>query len=77
MADEETGPVEKMNEGYRAIAIPIKQYTGVREKYKTVPYLLLKHTMAELNDENEKMSLLIGIKPLFGKNPLIRPDFGY
>ncbi|CAD8200548.1 unnamed protein product [Paramecium pentaurelia] len=77
MADEEQGPVEKMNQGYRAIAIPIKQYTGVREKYKTVPYLLLKHTMNELSDENEKMTLLVGIKPLFGKNPLIRPDFGY
>lgn len=24
MADEEQGPVEKMNQGYRAIAIPIK-----------------------------------------------------
>lgn len=44
MADEETGPKDKKGEGYRAIAIPIKQYTGVREKFKTVPYLLLKHT---------------------------------
>lgn len=24
MADEEAGPIDKMNEGYRAIAIPIK-----------------------------------------------------
>lgn len=74
MADENDGPIDKLNEGFRAIAIPIKQYTGVRETNKTIPYLIIKHTDNELADEEQKMSLLIDIKPIFGKHPQIRPD---
>lgn len=77
MGDESDGPVEKLNEGFRAIAIPIKQYTGVRETNKTIPYLILRHTDNALQDETQKLSLLIAIKPLFGKHPQIRPDLSF
>ncbi len=51
MADENDGPVEKLNDGWRAIAIPIKQYTGVRETNKTIPYLIIKHSENSLMNE--------------------------
>jgi hypothetical protein len=69
MADESDGPVEKLSEGWRAIAVPIKQYTGVRETNKTIPYLIIKHSDNNLQNEKEKMTLLVDLKPLFGKHP--------
>jgi hypothetical protein len=50
MADESEGPTEKLAEGWRAIAVPIKQYTGVRETNKTLPYLILRHSENGLQD---------------------------
>lgn len=74
---DERGPHEKIKEGWRAIAIPVKQYTGVQETMHTIPYLLVKHSGESLKDEEEKKTLLTDVKPLFGRNPLIRPDIGF
>ena len=71
------GPIQKLKNNWRCIEIPVNQYTGVRETNKTIPYLCFKHSEDRLKDEEEKKSLLIDIKPLIGKNPLIRPHFGY
>ena len=77
MADEE-GPTEYVKEkGWRAVAIPIKQYTGVRETTKKIPYMVFKHSEDCLKDEEECKSLLVDIMPIVGKNPMIRPSFGY
>jgi hypothetical protein len=40
-------------------------------------FLCFKQTSDSLKDDNDKKTLLIDIKPLHGKNPLMRPDFGY
>ena len=77
LADEEEGPTNKLAEGYRAIAVPVKQYTGVRETTKNIPYLLVRHTRSALQNEHERLTLITGVRPLFGKNPLIRAVSGY
>lgn len=50
---------------------------GVRETNKTIPWLCFKQSKDNLKDEEEKKSLLIDVKLLVGKNPLIEPDYGY
>jgi hypothetical protein len=64
IADEETGPVDYLRKGWKCIAIPINQYTGIRATYHTVPYLCYQQSKTDLTDEREKMSLLIDIKPI-------------
>jgi hypothetical protein len=77
IADEETGPVDYIRKGWKCIAIPINQYTGIRATYHTVPYLCYQQSKTNLTDEREKMSLLIDIKPMISKSPLIRAEYGY
>ena len=40
-------------------------------------FICIKQTQDALKDENDKKTLVTDIKPLFGKNPMIRPDLGY
>ena len=77
MANEDKGPTLKMNEGWRAIAIPINQYTGVRETTKQIPFLLVKHSHESLKDEEEKKTLLMDFMPILCKSYLSRPNFGF
>lgn len=59
------------------VAVPIKQYTGVRETSHKVPFICYRHSKECLKDEEEKKTLLIDLEPLPGKHPLIRPNFGF
>lgn len=77
MADEDEGPTELKNQGWRTIKIPVDQYTGVRETTKMTPYLCLKHSTNGLRDEEEKKSLVIDFLPILGKSYLARPRFGF
>ncbi|EAR94374.2 hypothetical protein TTHERM_00049190 (macronuclear) [Tetrahymena thermophila SB210] len=74
---DERGPYQKIKEGWKAIAIPVKQYTGVQETTHNIPYLLIKHSAESLKNEDEKITLISDVRPLFGRNPLIRPDVGF
>lgn len=42
-----------------------------------VPYIIMKHSKTGLEDETEKKSVIIDVKPLIGKNPIIPPAWGY
>ena len=77
MADEKKPPLEKAKEGYKIIALPIAQYTGVQETTHLIPYLLCKLSSDNLKDEEQKKNLIIDILPILGKSPHIRPPFGY
>lgn len=77
IADEQRGPLDYMERGWKCIAIPIEQYSGVRATYHTVPYLCFRQSSTALMDEKEKKSILSDIKPLISKSSLIRPDYKY
>jgi hypothetical protein len=42
-----------------------------------VPYIIMKHSKTSLEDENEKKNVIIDVKPLIGKNPIMPPSWGY
>jgi hypothetical protein len=42
-----------------------------------VPYIILKHSKTGLEDEEEKRNILIDVKPLIGKNPMMPASWGY
>lgn len=77
MADEDRGPVDMISNGWRAIAIPLNQYTGVRETTRQIPYLCLRHSLESLRDDEEKKSLLIDFLPILSKSYLMRPPYGF
>ena len=47
MADENEGPEEYVNNGWKALGVPIQQYRGVREKSGKIPYICFKQTLDE------------------------------
>lgn len=71
--------VEKVDstQNLHKVCIPIRQYVGVRESTKKVPYLCFKTSKDSLKDDEEKKSLLIDLEPIVGKHPSIRPNFGF
>ena len=77
MADENEGPSEYKSEGWNALGVPIKQYRGVRENTGAIPYICFKKTLNSFYDESEEKTILTDVKPLTGKSPHLRPDFGY
>lgn len=87
MGDEEEGPAGYMDT--RRIIVPyiqedmnvqeskVKQYKGIKESTSMVPYIIMKHSKTGLEDEEEKKNVIIDVKPLIGKNPIIPPSWGY
>lgn len=74
MDDEEIKPKDP---SLTFVMVPIKQYTGVRETTRKVPYICYRHTRDCFKNEEEKKTLLVALEPLPGKHPLIRANFGF
>lgn len=55
----------------------IKQHTGVRETTGLVPYIILYHSRDELQNEEEKKTVIVDVAPLIGKNPMVPAKWGY
>ena len=58
MADENEGPEEYVNDGWKALGVPISQYSGVREKSGKIPYICFKQTIDEFQDESQEKTIL-------------------
>lgn len=77
IADEHRGPKDYMKNGWKSVAIPIQQYTGIKATYHTVPYLCFQQSETGLTDDREKKTLVTDIRPIISRSPLIRPDYGF
>lgn len=77
IGDEHRGPLNYMEQGWKCIAIPIEQYTGVRATFHTIPYLCFRQSQTALKDEIEKKTILSDLRPLISKSSLVRPDYKY
>ena len=54
----------------------INQHTGVRETTGLVPYIILYHSRDELQNEEEKKTVIVDVAPLIGKNPIVPAKWG-
>lgn len=64
MADENIGP--NLNDNHYAVAVPIRQHTGVYEKSKLIPYIVFRRTANSLIDEEDCLSLVTDVVVLQG-----------
>lgn len=77
LEEEKTGPMEWRNEGWKTVAVPVEQYNGVREQTHRIPWLCVKHSVDGLKNDEEKKTLVTDIQILNGKNPFVRPNYGF
>lgn len=77
IGDEHRGPISHIEQGWKCVAIPIEQYTGVRATFHTIPYLCFRQSETALKEEGEKKTILSDIRPLLSKSALVRPDYGF
>ena len=59
LSDEVVGP--DLPESHFAVAVPIRQHTGVYEKTKQIPYIVFRRTANSLIDEEDCLSIVTDV----------------
>ena len=75
MADENVGP--ELPDNHFAVAVPIRQHTGVYEKTKLIPYIVFRRTANQLIDEEDCLSIITDVCIVQGQDAHLRAPLGY
>ena len=75
MSDEIVGP--DLPDSHFAVAVPIRQHTGIYEKTKLIPYIVFRRTANSLIDEEDCLSIITDVQVLMGQDRNLRPPLGY
>mmetsp|Transcript_9422 Transcript_9422/g.8926 ORF Transcript_9422/g.8926 Transcript_9422/m.8926 type:complete len:159 (-) Transcript_9422:3342-3818(-) len=75
MADENLGP--DLEDNHFAVAVPIRQHTGIYEKSKLIPYIVFRRTANSLIDEEDCLSVVTDVMVLMGQDAHLRAPIGY
>jgi hypothetical protein len=75
LSDEVIGP--DLPDSHFAVAVPIRQHTGVYEKTKLIPYVVFRRTANSLIDEEDCLSIVTDVQVLMGQDRHLRAPLGY